>query len=1519
MRRLRLEVRDSAGPLWLRWLLSEEGTGEPLADHLADLGGAPGEFAAFTDLYRYMRWNAVPDRRISSEADIAARVGTWAGEVVLGRAVCDAIVAAAPVTVRVLVPERAAFVLSWPLELAYAGGRPLAARGDVTLAYELVPDLQGGPVEVVDAVLGSRGLRMLAVFSLPTATSVLALRRERYELVRLVRRIRARQRRQVELAVVQYGATRERLESVAEAGDGWDVLHLSGHGGRGQFLLERPDGSPDPVDTAELLRLLAPLRGQVRLAVVSACESAAATTAETLRWVGLDAQAEQFEQQAEQEMAAPNTGGAEEPPLTGVARAVAAQMGCAVVAMRYPVADDFAVGFAQELYERLLGVRDTLPGSRGQPLGVALARAVAKASGPEPSPVRPVLSLATPMLIGRPAPGLVLEVPRSQPGLDLAQVRMQGFPDEPERFVGRAQAMAEAGAALAEGSGLAGVLLHGMPRAGKTACALELAYRHQDSFAAGAAFWRAPHEKDQFGEALASLAAHLDVQLHKFKFSMSDKIATPETLARFAPELRRLLEGDVGVLLVLDGLETLLTPAGTWRDRRWEPLMAALTGHRGESRVILTSCIPPAGLGDSVLVLPVHTLDLAESAGLARELPGLRGLLHAEVGPFRADEAAADRDQVRRVLDMVQGHPELMELAGKTVTRTGPDQLSAQLDAAQAAEDGQVLTEFFRTSATAADAAKCLDALAAWAVTTSERLSAPARLMAQFVACLDNDERHSLIIDAAWGGLWHRLSQPGGPPDPAPLLAAVTAAGLIRPESSTVQPGSYPGTGLDISSFTRYWIHPGVSHPLSASAPDVQTATDAEIGSAYWQSYAQAVQQEGSEAGWAIVPAALRAAAYLIRLQDWDAARDLLDQVLTRNDSPSVIQRALPALRAIAGATPTRKALVTLARALASIDPAEAEAIFRASLAQAVTDDNFMDADIIASNLVNLLIASGRLPEARDLADQAVHYTHLAGLGPWSHLANQALRLRILRLMGQHREVLDQIPVLQEQMADLPQTRASNDTAVPWSVRENIIGIGRGSADALGEWQQRQDLNIALVASMRARGASASEMIGARSDEARTLIELGRWAEAERILDEAQQFYENQNDVSGLEHVLSTRANLEMRRSHEHQALELKRAAIRLAYTVSKFDGITAGHYEIANYLRAAGGDLATARAHRLAAALLYKLADMNDDLTDSVTELARELRRDGEREDLPGTLEKVIRLSEQTEGVHLDQLITALQPDRQAASDALADILRTAADTDTGQISAIRDYLRQMEPIIAAAASAASEDSEAIARLTMVGEHLVQNQDWNALATWLGHVMGVDREDSPLHGLDLLDPAFGDQLLARLAQKLTADAGGSMTSIADAIAELTSEKAIRVLADTADYQDRLPDPAQLRALEDGLRQAITDDTELAGFAEPSITADAGDLAKATLMHLAATRPDLLLIITRAIDDPGYPARDPVTLTVGALVILALQSEVKVSRNTQGRWTFTLHKHPMRDSTLGQVISKLLSYISRGR
>ena len=242
-----------------------------------------------------------------------------------------------------------------------------------------------------------------------------------------------------------------------------------------------------------------------------------------------------------------------------------------------------------------------------------------------------------------------------------------------------------------------------------------------------------------------------------------------------------------GVLLVLDNLETLLTPDGGWRDDRWASLVGALTGHGGESRVILTSRVVPAsGTGAPVRPVPVHALSRDEALGLARELPNLRALLHTDGGPLRAgtgtgtvqdaeaerQRMAADRHRVRRVLRVVQGHPKLLELADAAAADR--DRLDAQLAAAEAAaalqsptggSDGKPAAEtaagrspasqldaFFRDGHTDLDAAQFLDALARWTTGALDALSPEARLMAEFVACLEDGDRRSYIIDGELGG-----------------------------------------------------------------------------------------------------------------------------------------------------------------------------------------------------------------------------------------------------------------------------------------------------------------------------------------------------------------------------------------------------------------------------------------------------------------------------------------------------------------------------------------------------------------------------------------------------------------------------------------------------------------------------------------------------------------------------------------------------------------------------------------------
>jgi tetratricopeptide (TPR) repeat protein len=1239
---LLLRAENIAGPLKWRWLLSEEESGAPLASHLVDLDPASEELAAFKDLYGYVRWRVAPDRRRADQMRIVRAAGAWAGRELLGDEIGAAIVAEAPVTVRVEAPASLGHVLMWPLELAHVGGRPLAARGDVPLVYDIVPDGAWRRKNPVGDVL-----RVLAVFSQPTRTSVLALRQERYALTQLMRRIAARERAAVELRVVQYGVTRERLAEIADSGNGWDVLHVAGHGGPGQFLLERADGSPDLVGVDGLIELLHPTRHRLKLAVVSACESAAETVAETLRLVGL---ADKADEVAEAEPD-PRQAVSE---ITGVARALVRDLECAVVAMRYPVTDEFAIALGAEFYEHLL--------VRGQPVDVAAARAVAGAAGGRGTVIRQSLSLATPGVFGARSAGLRIEVPTTQPRLDPGGEKMAYFPDEPERFVGRTAAMATASAVLAPGSGKTTVLLYGMAGSGKTACALELAHRHKDAFSV-AAFWQAPSRADEWPGALADFANRMEIQLRDYQFTIAEHIGTEEALRAFLPRLRQVMRNS-GLLLMLDNMETLLSPDGEWLDPRWGLLIGALTGHGGESRLVMTSQIAPAGLDSADAALPVHALSLDESAALARELPHLRGLLHADEGPdggegpvrgVVAPDIEADRERLRRVLRVVQGHPKLLEFAD--AASADRNRLDAQLAAAERAANGQQLEAFFLDGASALGTGQFLDALTRWTAAALAVLPPEARLMAEFLAGLEDGDRTSFVIAGTWPELWQQLGRPGDEPEVGPLLADLVAAALAEPEAVPVGgAGDEPGP-------VAYRLHPGVAAAITAAAdPGMREAADAVLAT-FWKSAAdQAREQERGEDSGLVVRAGLAAVPYLVRRADWNTVGALLEHAVIRDPSPGTVQTVLPTLRRIAAATGTPQTTTLLARALRRVDPAEAERLLRDVLDDAVNVGNYRVAALAAGDLFILLHAAGRLAEALEVAGQSEAYTRRAGLGPWNQLASQGRRLQVLGLQGDHARVLAEVAEARARMAALSDLPAANMTVHPWNVRENILLTGVFSAVAVRDWQQCLDLNAEIAASEQRRGAGLHQVTGTRFNAVGPLIRLGRLAEATQLLAECQRVAEELGDITLLATVLSTRADLEDELGHRQAAGDLGYAALRLSYSQPEPRDIAISHHNVANYIRWLGGEQVPQRAHRLAAALIFQLAGMTHDLAGTIRALAAELRHDRASPSLPSAVTAVIETAEQTEGVRLGELLAALQPDPRAVEAALVEIFRMAA-----------------------------------------------------------------------------------------------------------------------------------------------------------------------------------------------------------------------------------------------------------------
>ena len=533
-----------------------------------------------------------------------------------------------------------------------------------------------------------------------------------------------------------------------------------------------------------------------------------------------------------------------------LAAALVERLDCAVLGMRFPVVDDFAIGLNRELYGLLIG--------QGQPLAAAVGIALPDLVAGPATPACPALSAGTPALFGARAVDLVLEAPPGTPLVfDAERTKLASFPAQPERFVGRVGVMVRANAALAERSGLSGVLFHGMAGRGKTACALELAYTQEDNFRVAGLVQsprrgpRHQHRADRPragpGKQAARAQAGPPARRHR------RAACVPPALTEFAERSR--------VLVAIDNIESLLTGNGEWRDARWELLIGALTSHAGLSRVILTSRRRPAELDGRVRAEPVHALSRDEAVLLARELPNLGALIAGTPldggGP---GQAGAGRALAARVLAAAQGHPKLLELADGQAT--DPARLEKLLGSAgQEWERRGVAPDGLFTSASGEPTAGAEDyvaVLGSWTRQVAGGLTQAARVMFGLLCCLEEDDRIPPVIDGNWADLWQRLTLPADAPEWAGALEPLTRQGLAT---------ALTDTDGDVAGFV---VHPGVAAAGRAQAGEAfQAAVNQEAG-AYWTTvFSQARKQE---IGWLIVRAGRAAVPYLLRLGEHSLA-----------------------------------------------------------------------------------------------------------------------------------------------------------------------------------------------------------------------------------------------------------------------------------------------------------------------------------------------------------------------------------------------------------------------------------------------------------------------------------------------------------------------------------------------------------------------------------------------------------------------------------------------------------------------
>jgi hypothetical protein len=380
-----------------------------------------------------------------------------------------------------------------------------------------------------------------------------------------------------------------------------------------------------------------------------------------------------------------------------------------------------------------------------------------------------------------------------------------------------------------------------MPGAGKTACALELSYRHEQGRFQGYVWYRAPEAGTDISGALFNLMQDIQTQLNAPGLGLITALDDPQQFRQYTlPRLRTLLQRN-SLLLVLDNLETLLTDSDHWRDPLWSEVVAAMLAHEGPSRVVLTSRRVPAGLArhTKVQVEAIHALSFPESVLLARELSHLRRLFDDEEG----------KTLLQQTLRVAQGLPKLLELAdGLAADRAV---LAARVDAAAAdlADRADVIDAFFAVGVpnegeTRQTAAAFVQMLQGWTKGVAGALSPTARFLLEFLCRMEPEDREQHILEATWKGFLTRLGE-GHAIAVAALaepeqgltaaLAALEAAGLIDVKSSSD----------DSKPITSYSIHPGVAETVRAATDSaVLNAVDIEVGNFFGACFEQGVTDD---------------------------------------------------------------------------------------------------------------------------------------------------------------------------------------------------------------------------------------------------------------------------------------------------------------------------------------------------------------------------------------------------------------------------------------------------------------------------------------------------------------------------------------------------------------------------------------------------------------------------------------------------------------------------------------------------
>ncbi|MGH3166331.1 MAG: hypothetical protein ACRDN0_10620, partial [Trebonia sp.] len=249
-----------------------------------------------------------------------------------------------------------------------------------------------------------------------------------------------------------------------------------------------------------------------------------------------------------------------------------------------------------------------------------------------------------------------------------------------------------------------------------------------------------------------------------------------------------------------------------------------------------------------------------------------------------------------------------------------------------------------------------------------------------------------------------------------------------------------------------------------------------------------------------------------------------------------------------------------LASVLQIIDPAGAEAQLRVQLDVAVAGGDHRLAATAAEQLTGLCLAGGRPDEALTYAEDFIDHAERAGLGDWTLLRAQVLRLAVRDAQGQHDIALAEAYRLRARLDGLEPGEDLTD------MREAVLATGRAAAVRAGRWAEAIELNAALVQGLRDRGVPETDIARARFNDYRPLLRLRQTGPALDVLLTCREVFTEAGDAEGLGKTLGALASIENGWGDQETAAELQREALRHSYAAGDAPSVAIGYYNLASY-----------------------------------------------------------------------------------------------------------------------------------------------------------------------------------------------------------------------------------------------------------------------------------------------------------------------------------------------------------------